>query len=257
MITRLPILNIWIDTLTMDTALARVAEFVRQGDRVHTVFAANPEKNFSVPKDPMLYSLFRDADLLLPDGIGMVLAARLLHRAKLERVPGCEFMERCCAFAAKNGYPIFLYGAKEEVNAKAASELVRKYPGLVIAGRQDGYLPEERMVELVERINASGARFLFLALGSPRQEKWVAKHGGMLTTVSVCQGIGGTLDVIAGTVQRAPQAWCKLGLEWLYRLLAEPKRIARQKALPVFAWLVAKAYWRQIVGLEPAQQSLR
>jgi N-acetylglucosaminyldiphosphoundecaprenol N-acetyl-beta-D-mannosaminyltransferase len=134
---------------------------------------------------------------------------------------------------------------------------MKKYPGLVIAGRQDGYLPEERMGELVERINASGARFLFLALGSPRQEKWVAKHGGMLTTVSVCQGIGGTLDVIAGTVQRAPQAWCKLGLEWLYRLLAEPKRIVRQKALPVFAWLVAKAYWRQIVGLEPAQQSVR
>lgn len=244
--TRLPILNIWTDTLTMDTALERVAEFLRTGDRVHTVFASNPEKNFSVPKDPMLYSLFRDADLLLPDGIGMVLAARLLHRAELERVPGCEFMERCCAFAAQNGYPIFLYGAKEEVNAKAASELVRKYPGLVIAGRQDGYLPEERMGELVERINASGARFLFLALGSPRQEKWVAKHGGMLTTVSVCQGIGGTLDVIAGTVQRAPQAWCKLGLEWLYRLLAEPKRIARQKALPVFAWLVAKAYWRKL-----------
>lgn len=250
MITRLPILNIWIDTLTMDTALARVAEFVRKGGRVHTVFAANPEKNFSVPKDPMLYSLFREADLLLPDGIGMVLAARLLHRAKLERVPGCEFMERCCAFAAQNGYPIFLYGAKEEVNAKAASELVRKYPGLVIAGRQDGYLPEERMGELVERINASGARFLFLALGSPRQEKWVAKYGRQLTTVSVCQGIGGTLDVIAGTVQRAPQAWCRLGLEWLYRLLAEPKRIGRQKALPVFAWLVAKEYCRRLLRFQ-------
>jgi N-acetylglucosaminyldiphosphoundecaprenol N-acetyl-beta-D-mannosaminyltransferase len=248
MSTRLPILNIWTDTLTMDTALERVAEFLHRGDRVHTVFASNPEKNFSVPKDPSLYSLFRDADLLLPDGIGMVLAARLLYGAKLERVPGCEFMERCCAFAARNGYPIFLYGAKEEVNAKAAEELTRKYPGLIIAGRQNGYLPEKHMAGLLERINVSGARFLFLALGSPRQEKWVAKYGRSLTTVSVCQGIGGTLDVIAGTVQRAPQVWCNLGLEWLYRLLAEPKRIARQKALPVFAWLVTKAFIASKLG---------
>lgn len=257
MSTRLPILNIWTDTLTMDTALERVAEFLRRGDRVHTVFASNPEKNFSVPKDPDLYSLFRDADLLLPDGIGMVLAARLLYGAKLERVPGCEFMERCCAFAARNGYPIYLYGAKEEVNAKAAEELTRKYPGLIIAGRQNGYLPEEHMAGLLERINVSGARFLFLALGSPRQEKWVAKYGRGLTTVSVCQGIGGTLDVIAGTVQRAPRVWCNLGLEWLYRLLAEPKRIARQKALPVFAWLVAKAFVTGILGHSSVKRSIR
>lgn len=239
---RLPILDIWTDTLTMKSALARIENFLHKNDRVYTIFAANPEKNFSVPKDPLLYTLFHNADLLLPDGIGIVLAARLLHGATLERVPGCEFMEHCCALAAEKGFSVFLYGAQEEVNAKAAQVLIQRYPGLVIAGRQDGYLPNERMGELIQRINDSGARFLFLALGSPRQEKWVANHCKQLTTVTICQGVGGTFDVIAGTVRRAPQAWCKLGLEWLYRLLSEPGRISRQKVLPIFAWQVIKAY---------------
>lgn len=248
--TRLTILNIWTDALTMETALDQMVEFLRRDDRVYTVFASNPEKNFSVPQDSELYSLFRNADLLLPDGIGIVWAARLLHGRKLERVPGCEFMERCCAFAAEKGYSIFLYGAREKVSAKAAEVLVQKYPGLVIAGRQDGYLPKERMHELVQRINDSGAKFLFLALGSPRQEKWVAEYGSQLTTVAVCQGIGGTLDVVAGTVRRAPRIWCNLGLEWLYRLLSEPRRISRQKVLPLFAWQVAKAYIQQLGSVE-------
>lgn len=124
----------------MDTALERVAEFITGATRVHTVFASQPgEKLLRAQKIrfSMPFSAMRTCSL--PDGIGMVLAARLLHGAKLERVPGCEFVERCCAFAARNGYPVFLYGAKEEVNAKAAEELARK-SGLVVAGRQDGYL---------------------------------------------------------------------------------------------------------------------
>lgn len=245
---RLPVLDIWVDSLTMDAALTQIGEFLSRNDRVYTVFASNPEKNFSVPRDAALFALFRNADLLLPDGIGMVMAARLLHGAKLQRVPGCEFMEACCAMAAQNEHSIFLYGAREDVNAQAALELTHKYPGLIIAGRQNGYLPEEDMDDLIEHINASGARFLFLALGSPRQERWVARYGHRLTTVSVCQGIGGTLDVIAGNVRRAPKMWCSLGLEWLYRLLAEPSRITRQKALPVFAWLVASTYFRKFFG---------
>lgn len=234
-VRRYPVLNIWVDAVDMRAALDLVADFVEKGERVHTVFASNPEKNFSVPKDRLLYEIFREADMLIPDGIGMVFAARILHKAKISRVPGCELMQKTCAMAAKKGYSVYLYGAREDVSARAAEILAERYPGIRIAGRSNGYVREEDMDGLVEDINASGARILFVALGSPRQEKWVSSFGGKLKNVRVCQGIGGTLDVIAGNVKRAPDMFCKTGIEWLYRLFAEPRRLKRQWVLPVFA----------------------
>jgi N-acetylglucosaminyldiphosphoundecaprenol N-acetyl-beta-D-mannosaminyltransferase len=203
-------------------------------------FASNPEKNFSIPADGFLYRMFDRADLLVPDGIGMVLAARILHGRRLSRVPGCELMENICAMSARKGYGIFIYGAKEEVNSKAVETLAKKYPGIRIVGRSNGYVPKEGMDALVEEINGSGAQILFIALGSPAQERWISEYGDRLTTVRVCQGIGGTLDVIAGEVKRAPEIYCRLGLEWLYRLMDDPSRIRRQKLLPVFAALVLR-----------------
>ena len=237
---RLSILNIWVDPVDMKGALEKVESFVDKGDRPHSVFAVNPEKNFSVPRNPQLYKVFSEADLLIPDGIGVVLAARILYRVRLARVPGVEMMEEICRLSARKKYKVFMYGAKEEVSAKAAAELQKRYPDLEIVGRANGYVASDEMPTLIEQINTSGAQVLFLALGSPRQENWFAQHAGQLLTVRVCQGIGGTLDTIAGNVKRAPQFWCRLNLEWLYRLLAEPKRIARQRVLPVFAYLVLR-----------------
>ncbi|HBO69307.1 MAG TPA: glycosyltransferase [Deltaproteobacteria bacterium] len=232
---RLAILETWVDPVTMGQAVAKVEEFVEWGERPHVIFAVNPEKNFSVPGNPALHEAFRSADLLIPDGIGVVLAARLLHRARLSRVPGVELMEEICRLSEARGYGIFLYGALEEVNARAAEVLRERYPSLRIAGRVNGYLPNEEMPRVVETINASGAQVLFLAMGSPRQEQWFAAYRDRLTTVRVVQGIGGTLDVLAGTVRRAPAAWCRYSAEWLYRLLSEPGRIGRQRVLPLFA----------------------
>lgn len=243
---RLRILDIWVDPVDMQQALQRVAGYVESGGRLHTVFASNPEKNFSIPADPFLYEMFRTADLIIPDGIGMVLAARILHGARLSRVPGCDLMQAICELSSRKGYRIFLYGAREEVNGKAAEELGRRYPGIRIVGRCNGYLPGEEMDGLVSRINDSGAQILFLALGSPMQERWIAEHGGRLEHVRVCQGTGGTFDVIAGAVRRAPEAFCRLGLEWLYRLMGDPSRISRQKLLPVFAWLVLREKLRML-----------
>ena len=113
--------------------------------------------------------------------------------------------------------------------------LAERFPGLKIAGRANGYVKDEEMPGLIEKINESGAAVLFVALGSPKQEKWFAKYKDKLPHVRVVQGIGGTLDTIGGTVKRAPEFWCRHNLEWLYRLLSEPKRIARQRVLPVFA----------------------
>jgi N-acetylglucosaminyldiphosphoundecaprenol N-acetyl-beta-D-mannosaminyltransferase len=238
---RLKILDVWVDPVTMSLALNRIESFVEHGSRPRAVFAVNPEKNFSVPKDPVLHDIFRCAGLLIPDGIGVVLAARILHGARLTRVPGVELMEKACELAASRGYGIFLYGAREAVNAKASRVLQERYPGLRIVGRSDGFVKEKDMPTLIERINASGAQILFLALGSPRQEKWFARHAASLTHIRVCQGIGGTLDTIAGTVRRAPAIWCNLNAEWLYRLLKEPKRIMRQRVLPLFVFRVFRS----------------
>lgn len=245
---RYRVLNLWTDAVTMDEALARVVEFVENGKRPHTVFATNPEKNFSVPADPDLYRCFKQADLLLPDGIGMVVGAKILHGAKLERVPGCEFMQQVCALAGRKGYKVFIYGAKEEVNARAAQVLRDRIPGLQIVGRCNGYWPQEKMAELVERINDSKAQILFLALGSPKQEQWFAEHRERLPQVRVVQGIGGTLDVVSGAVPRAPAFFCATGLEWLYRLITEPKRIKRQKVLPLFAVQIVAAKLKMMLN---------
>ena len=232
---RLKILNIWIDPVDKKEAIKKVKKFLKTGERLHSIIASNPEKNFSVPKDAVLYEAFKNADLLLPDGMGMVLAARILYGANLRRVPGAEFIFDICNIAAEGSYKVFIYGATEDVNKKAVNELEKRYPDLKIVGRANGYIKESEMQDLIDRINASKAEILFLALGSPKQEKWCATHKNQLHHVKVVQGVGGTLDTIAGNVKRAPRVWCKFQLEWLYRLIMEPKRIKRQKVLPVFA----------------------
>ncbi len=232
---RLKILDIWVDPVDRGETIKRIRGFLG-GKKPSCIFAANPEKNFSVPKDPELYEVFKSADLLIPDGIGIVLAARLLHGAKLNRVPGVDLMKDICRLAERTSKSIFLYGAREAVNKSAAARLQLEFPKLHIAGRSDGYVPESQMSELVRRINDSGAAILFLALGSPKQEKWFASHASKLKHVRVCQGIGGTLDTIAGTVKRAPAIWQHFSMEWLYRLLSDPRRICRQKVLPLFAF---------------------
>jgi N-acetylglucosaminyldiphosphoundecaprenol N-acetyl-beta-D-mannosaminyltransferase len=231
---RLRILTIWVDPVTRAEAIRRVSDILRYGERPHSIFASNPEKSFSVPKDPDLYRVFEQADLLLPDGIGIVWAARLLFGAQLERVPGSEFIEDICRLAAAAGYKIFVYGAAEEVNRNSVEILQERYPGLVVAGRANGYISPEDTPDLIKRINDSQAEILFLALGSPKQEKWYAIYRDSLEHVRIVQGIGGTLDTIGGTVKRAPEVWRRYSAEWLYRLLTEPKRIRRQKVLPLF-----------------------
>ena len=235
---RFDILNIGVDPVDEEQALEIVNRFLRLSDRPHSIFAVNPEKAFSVPKDPLLHQTFQTADLLIPDGIGIVLAVRLLYGIRLSRVPGIELMEKICALAAKEGYRIFIYGANERVNKAAVKILEDRYPGIKIVGRMNGYLREEEMAGLVSSINESGAEILFLALGSPKQEKWFATYKHFLTNVKVCQGVGGTLDTIAGEVKRAPRIWQRCAAEWLYRLISDPKRIKRQKVLPPFVAMV-------------------
>lgn len=248
MSTRLKILNIQVDAVDRKEAIQRVKNFLAKGSRPHAIFAVNPEKNFSIAKDGLFNDIIKNADLLLPDGIGVVLAARILYGADLERLPGSEFIFDICDIAVNGSYGVFVFGAKEDVNRRAVDQLKIRYPDLKIVGRSNGYAKEFDMPNLIDRINASRAEILFLALGSPKQEKWYATYKNRLNHVKVVQGVGGTLDTIAGNVKRAPMIWQKFSAEWLYRLIMEPKRIKRQRVLPIFAARVLMSKLKIVMG---------
>lgn len=236
-IQRLRVLDTPVDALDMSEALSFVDRCVRCVGSPATILAVNPEKVFVLQKDPNLKRFFESAALLLPDGIGIVAAARFLHGANLCRTPGADLMQNVCAIAPERGYRIFILGASEGVNAAAVEELRRRAPGIRIVGRANGYWKPEENSDLIRRINESHSDILFVALGSPRQERWIETNLAKLN-VKVIQGIGGTLDTIVGTVKRAPKAWQAMGLEWAYRLLRQPSRLGRQLKLLSFVFKV-------------------
>jgi N-acetylglucosaminyldiphosphoundecaprenol N-acetyl-beta-D-mannosaminyltransferase len=239
---RIDLLGVPVDCVDMGQAVDFLIHHVAAGTGCATVFAVNPEKVMKARADAALRTLLASATLLIPDGIGVVLAARWLGLGRFGRVPGSELMPHLCARAAAEGYGVFLFGARPEVNDEAAAALVGRFPALRIAGRQHGYVEDKDMPALIRRINDSGAQLLFVALGSPRQEAWMHRHAPELR-VKVAQGVGGTLDVIAGRVNRAPPLFLRLNLEWLYRLLCEPRRVWRQRALVKFAWCVLERFF--------------
>jgi N-acetylglucosaminyldiphosphoundecaprenol N-acetyl-beta-D-mannosaminyltransferase len=238
MTKRIQVLGIPVDCVNMQSAVDIVDGMIA-GDSAQMVLAVNPEKIIKAQQRVELRSALEGAGLLIPDGIGVVLATRLLGLGRMSQVPGSELMPALCDLAMKKGYGVFLYGASPDVNAKAAEMLVQRYPGIRIAGREHGFAPPESMPALIEKINSSGAQILFVALGSPQQELWMNKYREQLR-VKVCQGVGGTFDVIAGRVRRAPYLFRRMHLEWLYRLLAQPKRLLRQTALPKFVFQVLR-----------------
>lgn len=236
--TRISVTGVPVDNIDMDGVVDHARGVIESGQQC-TIFAMNPEKAIAALENSELYECLSAAGLLIPDGIGIILAARLQGISIAERVPGSELMPRLCKMAADRGFGIFLFGAKEDINKKAADRLIARYPGLVIAGRQNGYVADDEMPELIQRINESGAKLLFVALGSPKQEFWMQRHKDRLK-VSILQGVGGTFDVISGSVKRAPKLWRTLNLEWLYRLLSQPNRLMRQTRLPAYIWLVLR-----------------
>ena len=230
---RTEVLGIPVDAVNMQSALAAIRGMLN-GATNNLVFAVNPEKIMAAQESPALRAALESASLLIPDGIGAVFAARLLHGIRMERVPGSDMMPNICALAAETGHSVFLFGAKPGVADEAVGILRQRFPTLRVAGTQDGYVKDEDTDALIERINASGAAILFVGLGSPKQELWLHRYRTQLQT-RVCQGVGGSFDAICGRPKRAPRIVQRLHLEWLHRLLLQPKRANRQSALPRFA----------------------
>lgn len=235
---RIEILGVPVDCLTMDQTI-ELAGSALTGDVAKSVVAVNPEKVMRARVDTRLRDQLQRAAVLIPDGIGVVAAARMLGLGQFNRVPGSELMPKLCDLAARTGRSVFLFGATPEVNERTAKVLRERYRGLKIAGAQHGYLTDDEMPGLIDRINKSKTDIVFVALGSPKQEAWIDRYLPQLN-VKLCQGVGGTFDVIAGHVKRAPAAFRAVHLEWLYRLMANPNRLARQSALPGFVFQIFK-----------------
>ncbi len=227
---RIDVLGVQFDNVTMEQAVERAVGMVAEGT-FHYAVTPNAEFVQRAEKDEQFRAALNGADLVLPDGIGVVYAAKILGRPLQGRVPGCDFAAALCAWMAKNEKKLFLLGAKPGVAEQAAENLQKAHPGLTVCGTHDGYFKEDAPV--VEAIRTAGADVVFVCLGAPKQENWMIEHGPA-TGASFLIGLGGSLDVFAGTVKRAPQLWQKLGLEWLYRLLKQPSRIGRMAKLPLF-----------------------
>lgn len=233
-IERTRVLGAPVDALTMAAAVERAIELAKDRTKLSYVVAINPEKTFALRENAELARFVEGADLALPDGIGVVWASRLLNGRKIERVPGADLAEAICARSGVEGLNLFFYGAKEEASAAAVEELRRRYPDIRVVGRRDGYVKAEEMEALTQEIVDANADVLIVALGSPRQERWIREYAER-TRVGLCLGVGGTLDTFAGTVKRAPATWQKMNLEWLYRLLKQPSRFWRCRRLLYYA----------------------
>ena len=246
----LQILGSRVDPIGTEEAQQRIAQLL-DDHRFAQVITFGSEMAMLARRDAAYRDAVNAADLVVPDTVGVVIAARMLGQPMRERVAGIELLENVCGACARDGTSIFLLGGAVGVAEQAAAALVQRHPGLKVVGTHDGYFSEVDDAKIVERIKASGAQLVFVALGFPKQELWVRAHAGELGPV-VCIGIGGSLDVISGMLPRAPAAMRRLGLEWLYRLVKEPKRLRRQLALPQFAFLITGQALRERFRSKPA-----
>lgn len=227
---RTDILGVAFDNVTMAEAVDRaMALLEREGP--HLVVTPNAEIVQQARSDPEFAALIAQADLVLPDGVGVVYASKILGRPLKGRVPGVDFAGALMDRMAKSNKRLFLLGAKPGVAEEAARRLAAQHPGLTVCGVHDGYFREDAPV--VQAIREAGADVVFVCLGAPKQEKWAAAYGGE-TGARLLVGLGGSLDVFAGQVDRAPESWQRLGLEWLYRAIRQPSRFKRIAKLPGF-----------------------
>ena len=232
------ILGVNIDSMTFAKTVD-VAKDLIKTDGVSKIFTPNPEIIMCAKDDETLKEILNSADICTADGIGVVYASKILKTPVPERVAGFDLVCALLEHLAETKDGVFLFGAKPGVADMAKAKMEEKYPGINIAGTENGYFAPGDEEKIVEKINGSGAKLLLVCLGAPKQEKWIAKYQDSLK-VNLAMGVGGTLDVFAGVAKRAPKVFVKLNLEWAYRILKNPSRYGRFAALPKFVIEVLK-----------------
>lgn len=224
--TRITMLGVPIDPLDAEQTMQRIDDFIRSGG-VHQHVVVNAAKIIEANRNPELAAAIAQCDLVNADGMSVVWAARLLGHPVPGRVAGIDLMEKLLARAAALGYSVYFLGAKPDVVADVVRLSSQRYPGLRVAGFRDGYWTAEAEVHVVSEVARSNAAILFLAIPSPRKEEFLAAHKSAMT-VPFVMGVGGSFDVLAGRVSRAPAWMQRLGLEWLHRLRQEPRRMFKR-----------------------------
>jgi N-acetylglucosaminyldiphosphoundecaprenol N-acetyl-beta-D-mannosaminyltransferase len=198
------------------------------------IISGNPEVLYNGLKDKELFGIFTDrSSVIIPDGVGTVLASKLSGNPVKEKLAGIEVMESIIQRCAEKGQGIYLVGAKEEVVAACAEKLKSKYPGLKIAGWHNGYFEIDNCSEIISDIKEKNPKAIFVAMGSPRQDRFILKYMDQLPC-RIFMGVGGSFDVLSGNIQRAPKWMINIGMEWLYRVSKEPWRLKRLSSIPKF-----------------------
>lgn len=233
---KIDVLGVAFDALDMDAALERAQHWLNS-PKARYIVTPNAEIAYATLKNTALRAALNDADLALPDGVGIVKASRQLGRPLTERVPGAEFGPKLAARMAMSGKRLYLLGGASGVAEAAANKLRQDCPGLVICGVHHGYFQED--AEVLADIALNKPDVIFVCLGAPKQELWMRRNIDKVGP-ALMLGLGGTLDMLAGRVKRAPVIFRRLGLEWLYRVGPHPSRWGRAMALPRFVLAVRR-----------------
>lgn len=241
---KISILGVNIDKLTLKDAEERVESFLNSNN-INTIYTPNTEIVMEAKKDLDLKKILNSGDLVIPDGIGLVYASKIKKKALPERVTGFDLSIKILDIANVRGCSLFLVGGKPGIADMAVENIKKQYPNINIVGSHHGYFKgthlgykeHEEEIKVLNKIKESKPDIIFVGFGAPKSEKWIHENKDQLNC-KVIIGNGGTIDILAGTVKRAPEVYQKLGIEWLYRLLKDPKRIKRQMVLPLFALIV-------------------
>lgn len=229
-----------IHNTSLDEASKIMEEYLK-GDELRVISTPNTEIVMEAKKDDKLKAIINRADLIVPDGIGLIYASKIKKKPLQERVTGFDLSIKLLEIGNENGYRIYLLGGKEGVAKKAAQHIKEKYPNIEIAGFHNGYFKgshtghkdSHEELKLIEDINSNIADIIFIGLGFPKQEIWIDENRDKMNA-KVIIGNGGVMDILSGNSKRAPEIYQRLGLEWLYRLIQNPSRLKRQLVLPKF-----------------------
>ncbi|WP_405727049.1 WecB/TagA/CpsF family glycosyltransferase [Streptomyces sp. NBC_00028] len=252
---RRTLFGVELDPLTMDQTVERCLEAVRDGRQLE-IGVVNAAKLVNMRRDERLAKAVSGCDLVLADGQAVVWAGRVLKAPLPERVAGIDLFLRLLAEAETAGMSVYFLGAKEEVLAEMVRRVAARFPGLKVAGHRNGYFDDSEQAAIADSIADSGAQMLFLGMTSPKKEIFTAAYGER-TGARVVHGVGGSFDILAGITKRAPAAWQRLGLEWLYRVLQEPRRLGRRYLTTNAAFLLmtARERFRLTPSTAPANRS--
>ncbi len=229
------IVGVNIDNITFEDAAKKLEEFLNS-ENIKMIFTPNSEILVDAVKDLHFTEILNSGDLVIPDGIGVVIASKFYGKPIKERVTGYDLMCRLIELAYHKDKSMYFLGGKEGVAEEAAERLRQKYDNIKIVGMHNGYFDEEEEKIIIDSIIELKPDIIFVALGAPKQEKWIYENRNKLP-VKIAMGVGGSIDGIAGRVKRAPSFYQKAGLEWFYRLMKEPKRFKRTLKLPKFILL--------------------